>query len=427
MDFNVLLISHNCFSTFQNMGKTLKALFGAFDKKQINQLYFHASYPDVDVCQSLFRITDIEIINSIKCFHRKCGSIVDKHLIRADNALFDNEQSVAFHQAKKKKKYLIALRDILWGFRRWDTRELNTWLDDIDPDTIFFAAGDAIFPYTISLIIAKRRNIPLVVYFCDDYYTFKEKTLSPAYRIHHFLLKKSIKKVVSSARALVYISPSMEEEYRRLFGKTGEVIMTPYQNRLDIQKEPVTPLIMTYAGNLSLNRWRTLRLIGEALSEINKYDIRAVLNIYSGSKEEITDQLTIENAMYFKGNITASEISNVIAESDILVHAESFDKSDIPRVKHSISTKIADYLASNRLILAIGPNEVASIAYLKKNNAAYIIDSKNEMVKDLKILLNNFHGFTTQMENAAVLSNSFHLEGKNSERLKEIFTIVITR
>lgn len=422
----VLVISHNCFSSYQNMGKTLKGLFGSFDKEQLSQLYFHSSYPDVDICESTYRITDIEILKATFCLRKKVGSCIDKSNIRPNNKLFDNKQAIFFHQAKKQNRYLAIARDILWGLNKWDTIKLRQWIDLVNPDVIFFAAGDAIFAYNIALTISKRKNIPIVVYFCDNYYSLEDGTMSVMNHLHHKFLNKTIKKVVLSAKSLVYICKNMDEEYRKLFGRSGMVIMTPFQNQIDSLKICSKPLTMTYTGNVSINRWKTLKKIGEALLEINKNGVKIVLFIYSGSQDEkITKQLTMENAMYFRGNITTDEMSKVIEESDILLHVESFIKEDMLRVKDSISTKISDNLASNRAFLAVGPRGIASIDYLYENNVAYIIDDesiiKNKIVNyfiDNSIDVN-------LIKNAKKLAEKNHDIRVNSKQLRTIIDNVV--
>ena len=60
----VLVISHNPFSTYQNMGKSILSLIGGFNKEELSQLYIYPSIPDVEQCNSYYRITDKEVIVS---------------------------------------------------------------------------------------------------------------------------------------------------------------------------------------------------------------------------------------------------------------------------------------------------------------------------------------------------------------------------
>ena len=78
---SILIVSHNSFSSFQNMGKTLNGLFNNVPKEKINHLYFHDSYPNIDKCNSIFRITDFDIIKTTKSFSKVCGSIISEDMI----------------------------------------------------------------------------------------------------------------------------------------------------------------------------------------------------------------------------------------------------------------------------------------------------------------------------------------------------------
>ena len=49
---------------------------------------------------------------------------------------------------------------------------------------------------------------------------------------------------------------------------------------------------------------------------------------------------------------------------------EAFDKENRDRVRYSVSTKIIESLASGRPLLAYGPEDVASMAYLRRNDCA---------------------------------------------------------
>lgn len=424
------MISHNSFSSFQNMGRTLKSLFGSFPKESVYQLYFHSSYPDIDISNSMFRITDNEIINSIKNPKYKPGFIVDKTFIKSNNKLFESRKSESYHKAKKKNKHLVVIRDLLWAMQSWDTEKLNNWIRDIKPNVIFLAAGDAIFPYAITMKLAKRFHIPLVVYFCDDYYFYRDSFKSPLYQLHQVLLRKKIEKIGQNAKNVFYISPSMEKEYRSIVGKRGFTSMTPFQSQIKSDSgsnhEPNKPLIITYTGNVSINRWKTLKYLGQVLSEINHKNTKAIINIYSGSNDsEIIEQLSIDGSMKFIGNINYAEVVKVLKQSDILLHVESFESKDIDRVKHSVSSKIPDYLIANRLILAVGPQEVASISYLKENLAAFTICSLDNLKNGLEDIIENYNQYSYLIENANSLANSNHVEDKNSTLLKKQLQEVI--
>lgn len=422
MRIKVLVISHNCFNTFQNMGKTLMALFNEFSKNELCQLYLYPSYPNIDNCNSQYRITDIDVLSSI-FGSNKCGKIINKSYIKENNTLYDDSKHNNIYKSKKKKKnYLILARELVWKIGKWKTPDLMEWIEKEKPNVIFYASGDSCFSYNIAIYLSKKYNIPLVTYFCDDHYTFNKFSLSPLYWLHKLLLRKCIKKIVNSSKELIYISEEFENYFFSLFNKHGKTIMTPYSKAFPNYYNMVRnkPIIISYIGNLDLNRWQTLIDIGVALDKINEKEIHAVLNIYSHVTDiEIIRKLTSTKSIFFKGAISTEQVYKTMEESDFLLHVESFKKADAIRVRFSVSTKISDILASNKPLIAIGPGNIASIKYLKENNAAFIIDNQNAINEKLSEYLTNID--YNIIKNAKELAEKNHNIRKNSGKLKQIF------
>ena len=74
------------------------------------------------------------------------------------------------------------------------------------------------------------------------------------------------------------------------------------------------------------------------------------------------------------GSVSSDEIIIEMKKYDLLVHIESFEKKYTNKTKLSISTKIPEYLATGRPILAVGPRDISSIKYIKEIGSNYVID-----------------------------------------------------
>lgn len=420
----VLVVSHNAFSVTNNMGKTLFSLFNSFDKVNLAQLYFHILDPDIVVCKTTFRITDRDVLSSL--YHpKKCGNIIDKTLIDSTDIKFQNK---IYKYGQKRTAVKLLLRDFMWKLGKWKSKDLLNWLDKFRPNAVFLASGYSMFSLSVALFIAKKYNIPLVTYFCDDYYDFEFSSckLSFVAAIRINLFRKKVKEIIKQSSDLVFISPSMAQKYHSLFNKNGQVIMTPYVLCQTDKHKFSVPLVISFVGNVSGNRWMTLLKIGEALEKINANRLNIVLNIYSVEiDEDIIAKLTLGDSMRFKGAADFLKVNKVYEETDILLHVESFAAKDAVRVRHSISTKIADCLASNRAFLAVGPKGIASIDYLEENNSAYIIDDES-LIEDKLIEYYIDNDIDEQIiKNAKVLAEKNHDLKANSERIKTIFNNIV--
>jgi hypothetical protein len=410
------------------MGKTLKGLFDSFDMENLCQLYLYPSYPNIDMCNSYFRITDIEVLKSI-ISREKSGNIIDKSKIKEENLIFDDKLKARnpYTMNIKKKSYMMLARDLIWRLGRWRTQELLEWIKREKPDIIFFASGDSCFSYNIALNISESFNIPLVTYFCDDYYSMDRLTLSPLYWTNKLLIRKYIKIAIERSKKIIYISEDFEQFYYLLTGKHGITIMTPFSEIMEYDKiSESKPLVISYIGNVTLNRWQTLKKIGQTLDRYNIDKTQFILKIYTqNDNKRIIDELSECKSIVYMGALSTAEVLKTMKESNFLLHVESFKKSDAIRVRFSISTKIADYLASNKPIIAIGPQNIASIKYLRENNAAYVIDNESMIEeKMIKYLTDERHDDLI-IKNAIILADKNHNLAKNSQKIKSILENIV--
>lgn len=143
---------------------------------------------------------------------------------------------------------------------------------------------------------------------------------------------------------------------------------------------------ISYLGNISYLRDLQLIDIGRTLRKMNCEPNH--IDVYSAeSRKEIIDGMNLENGIVFHGAVGADEVLKVIGESMAVIHTESFDEKIRKSVRYSVSTKIADSLASGTCIFAYGPEEIASIDYLEKNNAAICCTDIKDLEHFLKVLI----------------------------------------
>ena len=100
------------------------------------------------------------------------------------------------------------------------------------------------------------------------------------------------------------------------------------------------------------------------------------------------------------------EYLSLLQSADIAVHVESFDEKMIRRTWVSISTKIADYLGAGKCILAIGPEEIASIAHIKE--AACVVNQLDELHGKVELLVENSQQRDVLQKKARFLAKKEH-------------------
>lgn len=421
----VLVISHNVFCKTSSMGKTLMAYFSNWDSCDLAQFYIHSEIPTDDMCLNYYRITDKEIIESI--ITRRSGKIFGKKDIAYESKTSRTDSGLVaklYARARKKTPLLYFMREVWWLIGAWKTNKFMNWIDDFDPDAVFFASGDSAFMYRISLEIAKSRKIPLVIACMDDYYIFNKNQGEIFGRIIHRRFMKQVHTTMAYASCVFTICDKMNEDYGKLFNKPCCTIHTPASFAGMVHAEKSTAI--SYIGNMGLNRNQQIEKLGKALMRIESDIKPRFIDVYSfENRPEIVAGLTEENGIRFHGGITAEKVNEVMCKSLALVHTESFDANMRRRVAYSVSTKIADSLASGTCILAYGPEEIASIKYLSENQAAYCIVDDMCLEERLAEFLRNSELRDRIANNAQNLAKNNHNLKKNCDLIKNRLEMVI--
>ena len=367
----VLIISHNPISTYQSMGKTFLSLFSSFKKEELCQLYIYPTVPDIDICESYYRVTDRDVLKSYVHFGRvKSRIFTSVDIDTNQHAMYENESDAEFFRKNQKNSFSLIGRDLMWLFAHWYNGSLKTWLAEQKPTCIFLAPGESKFIYNIAMKIANKLNIPIFSYVCDEYY-FIQTPKKITDRLQLRLLQKKIRKVMKKSVGLIAICDMLADAYHKEFGVESHTIHTgsnyPIASEPRALREEIRGL--TYMGNLAFKRYESLADIGRALDEINDelgsdYKLFVYTRVIDDEAERAFFGI---RSIRYCGYVSGEEFKKTLHGADVLVHVESFDPECTERVKHSVSTKIADSLGSGIPLLGYGPENIASMSYLLFN------------------------------------------------------------
>ena len=409
----VLILSHNPITTFDAMGKTFLTLFSQFKKEELCQFYIYPTIPDVEACNSYFRITDKDVLNSYFKFKVKGKEISKEEIQNASSTLFEEKKDEGLYRNKKNKSpFRILLRDLMWKMSSWNNKSLNNWIKRENPTHLFVAPGAAKFIYDIALKISKKYNLPIITYLCDEYY-FREKEKSFLGKIKQKKLQKKIEKLMQKTTLVVGICDKIKQVYCDKFNLNGITVMTG--SNFEIKQKPLERRVvneLTYMGNVRCNRYLSLSKIGQAIDSINaKNCTDYVLNIWTAEKDqEILAELGKAQCIKLCGFVSGEEFNKTFKSAECLVHVEAFDNGSIDLVKHSVSTKIADSLGSGIPFFCYAPKEVASCEYLISNDCAICATEESELEEKLLQL------FTDETKREQVVNNALNTARQNHEK-----------
>lgn len=388
----LLIISNRVLSTTDNNGKTLYSFFQSMPKESVSQLYFYGNLPTI-AGYNYFQLSDKDII--LGKFNKSlCGRKVKVKEYENPQECLHADVLIQSKYKIPRNNIILLLREIIWN-HSWRSEQLDKWLDEVNPNAIFFMAGDCLYAYRICAYVVNRYHCRLSVYITDDY-------VLP--RCHESILAKKRRemiadlmgKCVKRAQDFFTISERMRLEYKKLFGKDSMVILNMsepiYDKELCKVSEQNETTIFTYTGSLYYGRDKILLKLAEEIKNYNnchKDTKKGKLYIYSNNRPEhkfIKELEKIGTAVY-GGSLNKQQLKEKLNLSNVLVFTESFEKEQIEKTRLSFSTKIPEYLSVRKPILAIGPKEIGSMDYLE--DCAVIIHSIEKIYAGLERLLSS--------------------------------------
>lgn len=390
---NLLIISNRVLSRTDNNGKTLLSLISNVKDTNVSQLYFYGNMPEIEGIR-YFQLSDGDIIKG-KIKRSKRGRAVEPIQLSAPSEIAVNNATINKRYIKRNSLTLL-VRELLWK-NSWRSLQLEEWLDKQKPDAIFFMAGDCIYAYDICKWIKSKYETRLFAYVTDDY-ILKRKSENCLDIIHRKGVYRSLKECASNSEVFFTICERMRTVYKHKFDIDSEILFNRCESLLDkqisSQKKNTKEKIFLYAGSLYYGREKILTELSRIIAEINEENSgneKAILHIYSNERpvDEVINKIENSKGGIYKGSLNSEELKVKLNQCDYPVFVESFEDEQVEKTRLSFSTKIPEYLSLNKLIVAIGPENIGSMDSLSK--VSLCINDISNLKNTIRQLLNGVY------------------------------------
>lgn len=397
MKNKILIIGRNNWDDRVGTSSTASNIFQNFNPDDLAYMYIESELPHTKYCQTFFQISEFSLIKRITnprvITGRKIVQTKQLSDVETVNRYNQSEQKGLSFVRRNRSIIFTLAREVLWSLGGWKSKELKTFLAESDFDSVFLFGSPLPLMNRLQRYVLKQSGKKGTIFLMDEMYSYDNCGLNPLNYLNKFLLRRSVKQMMQECSDVFVISPKMKEEYDKIFGINAK-ILTKGVDFSTVKFEPKqvgNPIKLIYSGQIIYGRYQSLIDVANSLREINKNGIKAQLFTYTTNtvSEEIRRELEIENCSFIMPPVPFNEVDGVLKSADILLFVESM----LPEYKYiarvSFSTKIVDYLASSRAILAIGPNDIAPIEYLKAENAAIVASNKEQIIQALQMVVNN--------------------------------------
>ena len=414
----ILIISNECLSETSSNGRTLGNFFIGWDTKNLAQFFIQNGTPDFKYCDNFFKVTDRDALKSL--FLKKLGGKVKQEI--KENKEVSNQ--VVSSRNIKKTPLTMLIRNFIWKIGLWKKNGFYDWIKEFNPEVVLLQSGDSPFMYDLAYDVSKKFNAKLVIYNSEGYYFkdfdyFRSTGLAHLfYPIFFKVLKSSLERAYKQSSYVFYLCDELKREYNKVFNEKSGVFYTSSEMLPIIKEKKNKEFIISYCGNLGINRHRSLIEIADVVQEIKS---NIFINVYGKApNEQVKKELEECKGIKYYGMVSYGEVQEIMYGSDLLLHIESFDEFYKEDLKFAFSTKIADSLSCGKSFLLYAPENLACTKYIIENKVAHVATSKDEL-HDVLFRIINDDGFRKKyIANALAISEKNHRQKNNCLRFQKI-------
>lgn len=430
----ILIISLEVWRDDQNTGNVLSNIFQGTDY-QFAQIYCSPGIPSNDLCTEYFQMTDRMALRSIFTGHmgkrvhirgREEGDGISQGGQRGDSSRLPDPENRRFYDffRKRRLQIFLAAREVLWKLSKWDSKELDRFVDSFQPDYIFAPWYDRNYMLEIDRYVQGRCGCPMISYVTDDNYSFRVIHFSAAYWISRFFLRSNARKTISLCDKVFTMTKEQMEEYAPQFPCKMQILKkSGIFPDVFVPKAAGSPIRIIYAGGIYLNRWKILAKIAESLARINADGVKMQLHIFTNNPLDRRQRKCLHDKknVYLHQAVSLEILQKEYRKSDLALHAESFDLVSRSYTRLSFSTKIVDCLQSGCAVLAVCPPENAGYRYLKREHAAICVDKISAIERTLRRILDHPELLAHYAHKAWECGRRNHMPEHNAKIIRSTF------
>lgn len=253
--------------------------------------------------------------------------------------------------------------------------KLRKWVATFRPDVVYSPAGRVRLLKLVNAV-ASFGGCPAVIHFLDDWPGVMY-TDGQCAGLARWILGQQVRRALRSAGGGFCIGEDMAEEYTRRYGGQYESFMNCVDRgwfesgTLTSGDRQTSALRFLYTGGLHLGRDYVLSRILQALSALHREGERIEFSVCTPAIDVERGRALVAGFPFATATtLSPGEVMGEVRKCDVVIHVESFEPHFAKFTRLSVSTKIPEYLAAGKPVLAVGPECLASMRHLQLSQGA---------------------------------------------------------
>lgn len=422
MDKKVLVISYTALMASTPNGRTMQSLLQGVPSENIS-LFCCYGLPDMHSCQTCYKISNKDALR-LMIHPSKYGQAVDMQMscttVNAEHTMLQDQRK----GDKKAWKYLA--KELVWAARGWRNAKFQQWLNDQNYDCVVYMYGDSAALQNLAVYAAEKKQVPLIVYSCEDYclkdYNYiDKKKWSISFFVYRLITNHATKCLFKRASWLITNSEKLGREYKNKYGlKNVSTVMMASQMAFKPPKpyQETENIHIDYLGALGHYRIKALVEIGNALQNI---DTRLKLNVYGRVQNEShKQQLEACKGIQYHGFVPYEKVQEIMYDSTLLIEAISDDPYVKKSKRYGFSTKYADCFACGTPLLVYAPDDIIETEFAREHDCAFVASTLEELPSVLRDAIYNSDARMQKLKSAQYVTNRFFSVDTNIDTVNRI-------
>ncbi len=270
---------------------------------------------------------------------------------------------------------LLARRDLSYVRRQVEENGFR-------PELVYFS-GLSLRYLRLAVDLSRHYDVPMAVLHMDDWMEREKRQLGRFLGSYWF--SQIVKYMTLAARRSLASTTNSPGLARVVTGMTGcehkpaNNCCADLMKGADADGGKANPIpVITYAGAMNPElQGASLVILSRAVAELNAEGTKVRLDIYTPWEfAALANEIQIPNAVHYRGQAGRHELADIYLRSDFLVTTTSFDVRDLVLFRHSLSTKLSEYLCVGKPVISVGHLSWHLHEYVQEHRCGFSIYDK---------------------------------------------------
>jgi glycosyltransferase involved in cell wall biosynthesis len=248
-----------------------------------------------------------------------------------------------------------------------------------EPEVVYFA-GLSYRYLRLAVLAAERYDVPMVILHMDDWMTVEREQAGRwggvwARKIRKELTRAAGRSLVSTSNSPRLAAKLTETTgHRHIAANNCCSDLTEYAQQAERTPPNRIPII-AYAGAMNRQlQGETLKVLASAVSELNAEGTRVELHIYTPWEfAPDANAIAVPHAVFYKGQVGREQLTDIYRGADFLVTTVTYRESNISLFRHSLSTKLSEYLCVGKPVISMGHRDWHLHEYVQDHACGFSI------------------------------------------------------